>query len=647
MISRALLVIIALTGVLTTLSCGRAETPQHNSHTVWGGLRSAVIYIRVPDAPKSKSTVDVHWQPAWISETQRERLYWYDPKGNLIERVEIGFEQPRGTVSLALNGSSGDYRLVIPGYSFRKYEVSIPTDYASVIEPDKLHFSMEISTGQRFWTGPVNKAELKLKGYNGRVEVSAHAHGIEKAKISHNNPKKYRDHNSRSFNANGQQIELHVTDGGKISFWLDGTPSLFSKSPEDWFLPEWQENEVRFSISDRVIAKTTELGAYAEFAPIPSALTTLLRESETELVHTYIFEDVMGKHAQRDTSNYKKLQASGIGKNYGLLSRTTRDSVPPSTESSLRFLRGYIENRYRLGIPIHVIAFVDEPNLRYKSYKDYEAYHVSLAEIVRELNKVRQTDIKIAAPESSRMVNGPTDSARKHQSGIEWTERLLRNNWDSLDIISWHMWQHRYLEALDQYPEVILDVAALNEKLAKEFARSPKRLAISQTNIGSGPNTSTYQQNTHYAGLWWASVVAQSLQTGKLDQLIWFKAVDEGVYGKGLLMQQEGLLQRKPIAQAMVFINQSILEQTLETVTSSHEVDMVATRALDGRHSVLCVNKSRRSYRLFLDTPHKFTKIEFLKSDGSQFTQMLSPAQQIGQASITLPHSSICRISVR
>ena len=639
---RSLSLLAVMMALTSLLSCGRAETTSDS--TVWQGLRSAVIYVRVPEAGVQNEPITVSWAPAWISDSQRERLYWYDPTGKLLQRVEIEKNQPRGNVRLRLPNGSGDYRLVIPGYSFRRYRVSVPNTYKSVMAPEKLHFSMEVDAGQTFWTGALSATTINLKSHRNTAAIDLSAQTGETKTLTHSASLKYRDHNSISLDFGDRQAEITITDGGKFSFWIDGAPNIFAQSAHQWFEPHWRDGEAVFSISSNVIGKTTEIGTYTEFAPLPNGLIQLLRDIRPSIVHSYIFEDVMAKHVARDNANNRALLNLGVEHTYGLLSRTTRDSLPRSTSASVQFLDNYIRRRFAEGLPLHTIAFVDEPNLRYRSYEAYEAYHLALAATIRELNAALNLEIKVAAPESSRMVNGPTNEPRRFQSGIEWTEKLLSRHWDTVDVISWHMWQYRYLETLDQFAETIKDVDALNTRLAREAGSEPKALSISQTNLGSGPNTSTYQQNTHYAALWWASVVAQSVNTGSLDSLIWFKAVDEGPYGKGLMDYRDGKLVRKPIANAMAFINEALLPNTLEAASSAHEVDLAATMSASGDMKLLCVNKSRRTYSVYLDAADKqFEHMELLGADQITRSVRLSEDQQNGLAPISLPAQTICQ----
>ena len=645
MLLRASTLAVFMLALTALISCGRAETQSEGRpDTVWEGLRSAIVYVRVTDTRLTDSAVSVRWKPAWISDSQRERLYWYDPSGNLLKRVEIERDQPSGSVTLPLVGGAGDYRLVIPGYSFRKYRVSIPAQHQTVIEPEKLHFSMEIGSGQTFWTGPLQQAKFQLKSHSNSAAFALLDQSGEEYAIAHSASGKYRDHEVINLNARNDQVKLTVTDGGKFSFWLNGAPNVFAQTASEWFEPRWRESKAVFSVSNRTIGKTTKVGTYTEFAPLPNALKQLVRDARPSIVHSYIFEDVMSKHAARDAVNNRTLLGLGVGELYGLLSRTTRDSLPENTQRSAKFMSRYIQQRFASSLPLHIVAFVDEPNLRYRSYEAYEAYHVALARAVRAESEVLGVQIKIAAPESSRMVNGPTNEPRRFQSGLQWTQKLLNRHWDTVDVISWHMWQYRYLDALDQYAETIHDVAELNERLAHKTDSLPKELSISQTNLGSGPNTSTYQQNTHYAGLWWASVVTQSINTGKLNSLIWFKAVDEGPYGKGLLEPQQGGLKRKPIATAMIFLNEALLPDTLSATSTAHEVDIAAMRSARGDASLLCVNKSRRNYTVYLEAGGPlFETVEFLNAEQRVSTQTLSADQQKGSAPVLLPAETICR----
>ena len=128
--------------------------------------------------------------------------------------------------------------------------------------------------------------------------------------------------------------------------------------------------------------------------------------------------------------------------------------------------------------------------------------------------------------------------------GIDWAARLLKQHAEDIDAIAWHEWMVRNLYATGLYSDTIraaADLVGYDDK-----GRPLKVLLIDQTNISSGNSVSPYEQNTHFAALWWASVIIQSSSDGLLSMLNWFHVVDEADHQKGFFFLRNDRLQAKP-----------------------------------------------------------------------------------------------------
>ena len=115
--------------------------------------------------------------------------------------------------------------------------------------------------------------------------------------------------------------------------------------------------------------------------------------------------------------------------------------------------------------------------------------------------------VKVAVPASSRFLHGPMRDDAYRRRGIDWAARLLKQHAEDIDAIAWHEWMVRNLYATGLYSDTIraaADLVGYDDK-----GRPLKVLLIDQTNISSGNSVSPYEQNTHFAALWWASVIIQ------------------------------------------------------------------------------------------------------------------------------------------
>jgi hypothetical protein len=119
-------------------------------------------------------------------------------------------------------------------------------------------------------------------------------------------------------------------------------------------------------------------------------------------------------------------------------------------------------------------------------------------------------------------------------------------------------------------------------------------LLLDQTNMSSGSSLSPYDQDTHFASLWWASVVINSSQDGLLEMLNWFQAADEPNYPKGMLkVLGDDHFELKPVGFAQQFIQQHWLANVVRVENDAFEVDVLAM-ADDAQRSLLGVNKGKR-----------------------------------------------------
>jgi hypothetical protein len=207
--------------------------------------------------------------------------------------------------------------------------------------------------------------------------------------------------------------------------------------------------------------------------------------------------------------------------------------------------------------------------------------------------------VRIAMPASSRLVNGPFADNAADKRGIDWARRLLSESGDQVDALAWHEWMIRDLLATRVYRDSVRRAADLVGLDSKGQPR--KALLLDQTNMSSGSSLSPYDQETHYASLWWASVAINASQDGLLSMLNWFQAADEPQYPKGMLRvsADEQRFELKPVGLAQQFIAQHWLHQVLWLENDSFEVDVLAM-AGDDQRGLLGVNKGTRLQRMEL-----------------------------------------------
>ncbi|MBV1921118.1 MAG: hypothetical protein KUG73_10590 [Pseudomonadales bacterium] len=287
-----------------------------------------------------------------------------------------------------------------------------------------------------------------------------------------------------------------------------------------------------------------------------------------------------------------------------ILANTGRNTVLRSTDSLKNRLSNYLKDRHSLSLlSNNFIAFADEPNLNYLDYEGFEEYFLSLASFIKNHPDPMVSKTKLAVPQSSRFLNGPTRKGADERIGIDWAEKLVSNYGQWIDAISWHEWLVRDLIDTKRYANAVTRASDLVERYSEQLNDSTA-LIIGQTNISSGLSLSPYEQETFFAALWWTSVVIQSSLPGKLDQIMWFKAADDPVYKKGLIHITKNGYKHKPVSEAMMFINNHVHPFVMNVTNEHPDIDVLVTLSEDKKESyILGVNKSSRDLHVDMRLP--------------------------------------------
>ncbi len=623
--------------------------------TTWPDLRDGDLFVR---ASNGAQPLQVTWRAVFLADRSTERLYWYGPDGRLLETIDIDRDQPNGNQTLSFSGGQGDYRLVVPGRSRRAYSVTVPAGLPSVFAPVKLHMALEADADlPLYWSGPVpaDGLQVLLRSHEGQaaVDVEACALATDGTVTACNAIGRLTSEEGDAYETAPALdvstlptlgvLRVKPTRDRKLSFWIDDAPSIFAQSPNAWFVPEFPTGDVMVSLSLDSASPMPTIGSYFEFFTPPAELAALHATLGVTHAQYYAPEDVLTRNPDHDVPIIEAYQDIGVTSHQTILNDTQRDSVTADEAASISFFADYIERRAAQGLGPDSVAFIDEPNLRYGSYSAFEDYFVAQALSVRGLASGGGPVVKIAAPESSLMRNAPSMSSMQDRSGIVWAENLLTAHWDLVDIISWHAWNIFDIAALDLVADEIAAVEALNTQLAAARSAPPKALAITQTNISSGTEISPYEVDTFFAGLWWATLVSIVAEQGILDQINWFKAVDENEYGKGLTRCSPTACVQKPVADVFGFINANLFESRVSAQSDRHAVKSFAVANPAGDVHLFVVNGDFRSYRIEIMADSDVCFIEAVQlTDGDadnviEESVLSAPAlQELAPASITL-----------
>jgi hypothetical protein len=567
----------------------------------WGDIRDGSLYLQT-DRP---DTLTVRWTPAWQADANEERLYLLDGKGKLEGERLIAASESRGTQSWPLAPGAASYQLEIPGYSFRRYKVEHDERTVALFAPAKVHFSAETRDGDElfFKVAPGEHAVLAGKFHGGVSALQAQRVGDGKQVALALKP--YRaywqfDKVELPVTRDEQVWRLRLQGSGKVAFWLDGTANLFAQNPQQLKPLREDDGQIRLTLTKQVLGPTPNLGIALPYVSPPQSSFALLDALKPQAGTYYSFVDITAKNPHYEDAFRRLYQDRfGITQDITLLAGSERQADLRADTMSNSGLDAWLAATRALGGKgTHYIGFADEPNLNYPDYAHYQSIFNSMARQVRSDPANAKAGVRIAMPASSRLINGPFADNAADKRGIDWAKRLLAESGDNIDALAWHEWMIRDLLATRVYRDSVrraADLVGLDGQ-----GRPRKALLLDQTNMSSGSSLSPYDQETHFASLWWASVVINSSQDGLLQMLGWFQAADEPNYPKGMLrVLGDDRFELKPVGLAQQFIQQHWLRDVIRLENDAFEVDVLAM-AEDLNRSLLGVNKGTRLQRVDL-----------------------------------------------
>ena len=587
-------------GLLLLVSLGLGLEVQA-AHMRWADIRDGSLYLQA-DRP---DILKVVWAPAWQAEANEERLYLLDGQGKLAGERKIAASEVRGSQSWPLAPSAASYRLEVPGYSFRRYTLEHDDRTVALFAPAKVHFSAEPRDGDELFFKVAAGEHAVLAGkYHGGVG-GLQAQRIGDGKQLSLSLKPYPaywqfDKVELPVAPVDQVWRLRLRGSGKVAFWLDGTANLFAQNPQQLKPLREDDGQVRLTLSPQVIGTTPNLGVALPYVLPPASSFAVLDALQVKAATYYSLVDIMATRPHYE-DKFRRLYQDrfGITQDITLLAGRQRQADLRADNTSNAGLDAWLAATRALGGKgTHYIGFADEPNLNYPDYASYQRIFDSMARQVLSNPENAKAGVRIAMPASSRFVNGPFINNAADKRGIDWARRLLAESGDKIDALAWHEWMVRDLLATRVYRDSVRKAAELVGLDAQ--GRPRKALLLDQTNMSSGASLSPYDQETHYASLWWTSVIINASQDGLLDMLGWFQADDEPEYPKGMFrVLGKDEFELKPVGLAQQFIRQHWLRDVMRLENDAFEVDVLAMSAGHQRN-LLGVNKGSRLQRVSL-----------------------------------------------
>ncbi|MGH8382397.1 hypothetical protein [Pseudomonas sp.] len=573
----------------------------HAAPMRWGDIRDGSLYLQ----PGRDDTLRVSWVPAWQTSANEERIYLLDGRGQLHGERFIPSSEGHGRQTWPLPASAASYRMEVPGYSFRRYRFEHDDNTVALFAPAKVHFSVEttndvelyfkvragehaILAGKYF--GGVNALQAERLGDRTRVAL--------RLKPTKDYPK--FDQIALPVANTDQTWRLRLQGSGKAAFWLDGTANLFAQRPQHLQPLRQESGRTELNLHAQILGPTPRLGIAMPYLLPPPASHAILDALKPRAAGFYSNVDIMaGRPHYEDAFRRFYEERAGIDMNITLLGASQRKADLEVNAQSIAGLDAWLAATVALGGKgTHYLSFADEPNYNYRDYATYKRFFDAMERQVRAYPGAREAGVRIAMPASSRLVNGPFIPQGDQRRGIDWARRMLKESAPQIDALAWHEWMIRDLLATRVYRDSVRQAADVVGRQAN--GRPRKALLLDQTNISSGSSVSPYEQETHFASLWWASVAISSAQDGLLDMINWFQAADDPDHLKGMIrLPGPNRFELKPVGLAQQFMQAHWLDQVQRLDNSAFEVDALAM-ARDRQRSVLGVNKGERLQQISL-----------------------------------------------
>ncbi|OUM26756.1 hypothetical protein B8W70_18290 [Pseudomonas sp. 1239] len=576
----------------------------HAATLRWPDIRDGSLYL----APQRSAPLQLSWVPAWQADANQEQVYLLDATGKLDAQRIIAPHEGRGQLSWPLTAGNGTYQVAIPGYSFRRYRLEYDDTTGAQFAPAKVHFSLELdrATTLYFRVKAGETAVLAGKYHDGvrnlTLERVDDGKRLRLALLEHRAYWQF-DQVNLPASAQDQTWRLNFEGTGKVAFWLDGSANLFALRPQDLAPLVHRDGQVILRSSAKVLGPTPRLGNNLPYVMPPPSSHAVIDALQLQAAGYYTFADVLARKPRYELPFRQLYQERfGIHHDITLMAATGRKSDLMRSRANDGALDDWLATSVALGGKgLHYIAFADEPNLNYADYATYRTFFAAMAQRVRAYPGAHEAGVRIAMPASSRLVNGPLRGDAAQRVGLDWARRLLKEFEPQIDAMAWHEWMVRDLLATRTYRDSVRRAAELVGLDAN--GRPRKALLLDQTNLSSGSTLSLYEQNTHYAGVWWASVVINASQDGLLDMLNWFHIADEPEWPKGMVkVLGNNRFELKPVGLAQQFIAQHWLDQVLHLDNDAFEVDALAM-ARGAQRSLLGVNKGERLQHVSFATP--------------------------------------------
>lgn len=601
---------------------------QNFGTNIWPVIRDGIVYIRKTD--DTISSVSYSWTDVGTANAATNWVAVQAPDGNLISLDKL--TETAGSRTIQLAHGIGDYQVHFAGAAVRNYVLTV-TSYASVIEPVKVHQAMtwNAQPNTAYFRVPANTAfTFGAKRYSSSAVANytlTDMATMVQTPINLTVQPLYSQFELFPFPATMEDRVFRVqntTGTGRVAIWLDGIDNLFSLQQNQIFTPVYKPAQTAI-LCGSPVGPMPGLGATLPYQDLTTGETAFVEwlfansaNPATNSTSTYFFRGNLERNPNHDVP-FLTRNEQAFGLNYFNTTIMADPTVIIDVPATINFLKTYLPARHGANLLLTTgIAIADEGNLNYSNPDTVTEQFATISASIKGDPNPLIFSTKMSFPQSSQMWDGPTTADSSLRKGADQLEDILRSGQRHLiDYITFHLWGYRKLVLSGVYYDQVIKTYELQSKY-KQQSDTDLPIVISQTNMMSGDSTSSYEEDTFYASLWFTGNFCEGARTGKLSSYIWFPMINDDHHFKGLCQMTTG--DAKIVAYAVKFALDHKGLTALETGSSHFEVSAVSSTTQGNKLRLLGVNKGRRVQNISVVFPRALTQATVYRLNGTAVT---------------------------
>jgi hypothetical protein len=398
---------------------------------------------------------------------------------------------------------------------------------------------------------------------------------------------------------------------GRIGIALEGIPNYLCGSARHWFEPRFTTKAVRVGaeIAPLGPAKPPVLGMVGHMGRPGDSEGAMLKKFGQQGDKLFVWPRHLIATQKGPALRHAERYEPAHGR-YSLVIMRALDQASDPRAMCRQTARALVEGMGRHPESFALQIF-NEPNLAFR----FEAYFNRFLECAQAIKQDPALGgVQIAGP-------GLGSGEEADILDWQWIDQLIQRADPYVDLISWNLYRVKDLQDTYLYTEAIEKVWAKIGTADRDGQLEP--ILIGATNRKGGLSADELFSGPQ-AALWWASTLAQVINTGKIKGIYYFNTMDHQGWGR-----KKGMFNRhlRPKLQAHVhrLFAQLLEGEQFYAVRSDHGFLEGVAAEHHGKMHMILLNKGWR--RLKVD----------LKPEGPWTVQRLGPDGKLANVPWSVP----------